>query len=104
MTVETALRAIANPTRREMLRLVWDAERPASDIARTLRLSRPATSQHLRVLREAELVTVRAEGSRRLYSVRADRLEQLRAFLESFWGDRLSGMAAAAERRHRGRS
>jgi DNA-binding transcriptional ArsR family regulator len=91
---EVALRALADPRRRQMLALVWDRECSSSDLARRCRLSRPAASQHLRVLREADLVSVRAEGNRRLYRVRADRLAELRAMLDQFWGARLAGLQA----------
>jgi len=56
------------------------------------KLSRPAASQHLKVLREADLVSVRAEGTRRLYRARADRLAELRAMLDQFWGSRLASL------------
>ena len=91
---EAALRALADPRRREMLELVWDHERSPSDLARRCQLSRPATSQHLRVLREADLVSVRVEGNRRFYRVRARRLAELRAMLDEFWGSRLASLHA----------
>jgi DNA-binding transcriptional ArsR family regulator len=91
---EAGLRALADPRRRRMLALVWDRERSSSDLARRCELSRPAASQHLRVLREADLVSVRSEGNRRLYRVRADRLAELRAMLDEFWGSRLAGLRA----------
>jgi DNA-binding transcriptional ArsR family regulator len=91
---EAALRALADPRRRQMLALVWDGERSSSDLARRCRLSRPAASQHLRVLRQADLVSVRSEGNRRLYRVRAERLAELRAMLDRFWGAKLSGLHA----------
>jgi DNA-binding transcriptional ArsR family regulator len=90
--MEAALRAIANPRRRVMLDLVWDAEHGAGEIARASGLSAPAASQHLRVLREAGLVRVRAEGNRRLYRSDPARMAELRAALESFWGERLERM------------
>jgi DNA-binding transcriptional ArsR family regulator len=89
-----ALRALADPRRRQMLELVWGHERSPSDLARCCRLSRPATSQHLKILREADLVSVRMEGNRRLYQVRAGRLAELRAMLDEFWGSRLAGLRA----------
>jgi DNA-binding transcriptional ArsR family regulator len=95
---EAGLRAIADPRRRRMLALVWDRERSSSDLARRVELSRPAASQHLRVLREADLVSVRSEGNRRLYRVRADRLAELRAVLDEFWGSRLAGLQAELSR------
>src|SRR5215467_9747962 len=91
---EAALRALADPRRRQMLELVWDRERSPSDLASSCRLSRPATSQHLKLLREAGLVSVRLEGNRRYYRVRADRLARLRAMLDEFWGSRLASLRA----------
>lgn len=91
---EAALRALAHPRRRQMLALAWDCERSSGGLARECRLSRPAASQHLRVLREAGLVSVRSAGNRRLYRVRADRLAELRAMLDEFWGARLTGLQA----------
>ena len=91
---EAALRALADPRRRRMLELAWDRERSPSDLARRCQLSRPATSQHLRILREADLVSVRLEGNRRFYRVRAGRLAELRALLDEFWGSRLASLRA----------
>jgi DNA-binding transcriptional ArsR family regulator len=91
---EVALRALADPRRRRMLELAWDRERSPSDLAASCQLSRPAVSQHLRVLREAGLVSVRLEKNRRLYRVRADRLAELRAMLDGFWGSRLARLRA----------
>ena len=89
-----ALRALADPRRRQMLELTWDRERSPSELASSCRLSRPATSQHLKVLREADLVSVRLDGNRRLYRARADRLAELRALLDAFWGGRLANLRA----------
>jgi DNA-binding transcriptional ArsR family regulator len=83
--VDEALQAIANRRRRGMLRLVWDRERTASEIAAFSALSKPATSQHLRVLREAGLVRVRRAGNHRYYQADRDRIAELRAALERFW-------------------
>ena len=91
---EAALRALADPRRRRMLELAWDRERSPSELAGSCELSRPATSQHLRVLREAGLVSVRLEKNRRLYRVRADKLAELRAMLDEFWGSRLATLRA----------
>lgn len=102
--MEAALKAIAHAKRRAILELVWDAERTATDIAEGIGLSKPATSQHLRVLKEAELVVVRADRNRRLYRVRLDRMEGLRAFLDDFWGGRLDALKQTAERIHAERS
>ena len=95
--MEEALRAIANRRRRGMLELVWDRERTASEIAAYSALSKPATSQHLRVLREAGLVTVRSAGNRRLYRADPERIAELRGALEAFWGSRLAGLRAEVE-------
>ena len=88
--MEEALRAIANPRRRAMLELVWDGERTAGEIARRSGLSAPATSQHLKVLRDAGLVRVRVDANRRLYRAEPERLAELRGTLEAFWGERLA--------------
>ena len=105
--METALRAIAEPNRRRILELVADGERSAVEIAAEFSITRPAVSQHLTVLKGAGLVTERREGTKRLYSVRAQGFEDLRAFLETFWGDGLERLRLAAEheegRRRRGR-
>jgi DNA-binding transcriptional ArsR family regulator len=88
--MEEALRAIANPRRRAMLELVWDGERTAGEIAAGSGLSAPAASQHLKVLREAGLVRVRVDGNRRLYRADPERIADVRAALEAFWGGRLA--------------
>jgi DNA-binding transcriptional ArsR family regulator len=95
--MEEALRAISNPHRRAMLELVWDRERTAGEIARRSGLSAPAASQHLRVLRDAGLVSVRADANRRLYRADQARMAELRAALEDFWGTRLGRLRDAAE-------
>jgi DNA-binding transcriptional ArsR family regulator len=93
-----AVRVIAEPRRREILRLVWDAERPATEIAEHFDITFGAVSQHLGVLRRAGLVVVRRDGTRRFY--RADR-EALRPFatmLEQLWAGQLDRLAELAER------
>ena len=97
--MEDALRAIANPRRRAMLDLVWDRERTAGEIAARSGLSAPATSQHLRVLREVGLVSVRVDGNRRLYRTEPDRVAEVRAALEDFWGERLARLRDDLETR-----
>ena len=97
MDAEAALRALAHPGRRQMLQLVWDGERSSSELADHCGLSKPATSQHLKVLREAELVAVRMDGTRRLYRARAEQLAALRTFLDGFWGRRLDALRTAVE-------
>jgi DNA-binding transcriptional ArsR family regulator len=97
--MEEALRAIANPRRRAMLELVWDGERSAGDIARASGMSAPATSQHLRVLRDAGLVSVRVDGNHRLYRAEPERVAEVRAALEAFWGERLARLRDDVEGR-----
>jgi DNA-binding transcriptional ArsR family regulator len=98
-----ALQVIAEPRRREILRLVWDAEVPAGEVAGHFDVSFAAVSQHLGVLREAGLVTVRRDGTRRLY--RADRaaLGRLGQVLEQLWTAQLAQLADLAERAERER-
>lgn len=99
MTVDNALKAVADPTRRRILRLVRDDEVPAGEIAeRFPAMSRPAVSQHLRVLADAGLVEVRREGNRRLYRARPEGLADAAEFIRDMWSDRLARLKAAAER------
>jgi DNA-binding transcriptional ArsR family regulator len=101
--VDETLRALAHPARRAMLQLVWDAERSSSDLADAVGMSRPAASQHLKVLREAGLVHVRVDGNQRLYRVDLERLAAVRSQLEGFWGGRLGRLAAEVASRGRDR-
>jgi DNA-binding transcriptional ArsR family regulator len=101
--MEAALKAIAEPRRREILRLVWDSERSAGDIAAHFDVSRPAISQHLRVLKEADLVTERRDGTFRFYRANPDGLAGLRGFLEAFWEDSLTDLKRVVEDQERSR-
>jgi DNA-binding transcriptional ArsR family regulator len=94
---EAALRAIAAPRRREILRLVRDRERSAGEIADHFDITRPAISQHVGVLKRSGLLVERRAGTRRLYRARPEGLAGLHAFLEDFWGDRLERLKAEAE-------
>jgi DNA-binding transcriptional ArsR family regulator len=97
--VDDALRAVADPTRRAILRLVRDGELAAGDIATHFpSMSRPAVSQHLRVLADSGLVDVRPDGNRRMYSWRREGLRDAVAFLDEMWSDGLARLKAAAER------
>jgi len=97
--MDAALRAVADPTRRAILRLVRDGELPAGEIAGHFpAMSRPAVSQHLRVLTEAGLVEVRPDGNRRIYRWRREGLRDAATFVEEMWSDRLTRLKAAAER------
>ncbi len=99
--MDRALQAIAEPRRRTILRLVRDRELPAGEIAARFDVTRPAISQHLRVLKEAGLVTERRDGTRRLYRARPEGLVELREFLAEFWEGRLRLLADAAEEEER---
>ena len=79
------LNALGDPTRRAVLEVLEGGAKPVGEIARHLPVSRPAVSQHLRVLKEAGLVRDRKEGTRRLYSVDTDGLRALREYLERYW-------------------
>lgn len=96
-TDDLALRALAHPGRRAMIRLVWHAERTSTDLAEHTGMSRPAASQHLRVLRDADLVAVRVDGNQRWYRADRGRLARIRALVEGFWDDRLDALQAVAE-------
>jgi len=93
-----ALHVVSEPRRQQVLRLVWDTERAAGDIAAAIPdITFGAVSQHLKILRDAGLVQVRRDGQHRFY--RADRaaLRPLEAYLTALWGDRLSALVARAE-------
>ncbi len=89
--------ALADPTRRAVFERLRSGPRAVGEIARSVPVSRPAVSQHLRVLKEAGLVSERREGTRRLYSVNGDGLAELRAYVEGFWQDALDAFKAAAD-------
>ncbi|HEX3701494.1 MAG TPA: metalloregulator ArsR/SmtB family transcription factor [Phenylobacterium sp.] len=87
--------AVAEPNRRRILDLLRGGERPAGELVEALSISQPGVSKHLRQLREAGLVSVRAEGQRRLYRVEAAGLAELEAWLapyRQFWAGRLAGL------------
>ncbi len=90
---------VAEPRRREILSLIWDDELAASEIAAEFEVTFGAVSQHLAVLREAELVTVRKEGNRRLYMADRAALAPYRGILESMWSDTLGRLASTIEER-----
>src|SRR5438477_13177136 len=96
MGMDTAIRAIAEPRRREILRLVWDSERSSGEIASHFDITGPAVSQHLKVLREAGLVNERREGTRHLFSANRLTLQALRDPLAWMWDDGLAGLKRLA--------
>ena len=97
MAYEEALQALGDPTRRAVLEQLRAGPLAVGEIAARLPVSRPAVSQHLRVLKEAGLVTERQNGTRRLYRVDPNGLAGLRAYLEGFWEEALAAFKAAAE-------
>ncbi|HZO32943.1 MAG TPA: metalloregulator ArsR/SmtB family transcription factor [Chloroflexota bacterium] len=99
--MDAALKALAHPGRRAILRLVWDAELTAGELAERAGMTKPGASQHLRLLREAGLVRVRVAANRRLYRVDQERMTELRAFLDDFWSGPLARLKAMAEARAR---
>jgi DNA-binding transcriptional ArsR family regulator len=93
--------ALAEPHRRRILDLLREGERPAGELVEALAISQPGVSKHLRLLREAGLVSARAEGQRRLYRLQPEGLAQLEAWLapyRRFWADRLAGLEDHLER------
>ena len=103
--MDAALKAVAEPRRREILRLIWSRELPATEIAeRVGQVSRSAISQHLAVLKGAHLVVERRDGTRRLYRADHDEMARLRAFLDGFWADGLERLRLAAEAEQRSRN
>ncbi len=95
-----ALDAVGNPTRRAVLHLLRDDEQTVRELTDALPVTQSAVSQHLRVLHDAGLVTVRAEGTRRLYSVDLGGLAAVRAWVDSFWDDVLGAFVEHAETGH----
>ncbi len=98
MTYETVLNALADPTRREIFEALRAQPRTVSDLAEGRSVSRPAVSQHLKVLEAAGLVSVEPQGVRRIYRVRPEGLALLRAYLDDFWGEALTAFAAEVNR------
>jgi len=96
--MDAALRALADPSRRRILGLVRGRELPAGVIATHFELSRPAVSQHLRVLKKAGLLVERRDATRRLYRTRDDEVERLLTDLDAFWGDALGRLKTQAEK------
>ncbi|KRB52519.1 MAG: metalloregulator ArsR/SmtB family transcription factor [Pseudomonadota bacterium] len=93
-----AFAALADPTRRQVFERLSAGPAPVGELARGLPVSRPAVSQHLKVLKEAGLVNDRAEGTRRVYQIDPKGLGALRAWLDQFWAVALDAYAAEVER------
>ena len=97
MSTDAVLRALAEPQRRRILTLVRDHELPAGEIADHFDITPQAVSQHLRVLRDAGLLHERRDGTRRLYVIRPEAIEPLRAYLEDLWPTSLQRLKRAVE-------
>lgn len=97
MTAMDAVRAVAEPRRREILRLVWDDELSAGEIAERFDVTFGAVSQHLKVLRDSGLVTLRQDGKKRFYRADRDGMGPLADYLQSMWTTRLDTLAELAE-------
>ncbi|MGD8869146.1 MAG: metalloregulator ArsR/SmtB family transcription factor [Gemmatimonadales bacterium] len=94
MTYVSPLNALADSTRRAIVERIRERPRAVGELAALLPVSQPAVSQHLRVLREAGLVERRKQGARRIYSLRAQGVAELRAYVESLWDDVLAAFQA----------
>ncbi|MDR3512361.1 MAG: metalloregulator ArsR/SmtB family transcription factor [Caulobacteraceae bacterium] len=95
--IDKAFAALADPTRRRVMERLASGPKAVGEIAAGFPVSRPAISQHLKVLREAGLVADRAEGTRRVYSIDPEGLGPLRAWLDRFWGVALDAFQAEVE-------
>lgn len=98
MAYDNALVALADPTRRSVFERLIDGPQPVGRIAKGMPVSRPAVSQHLKVLKEAGLVTDRAEGTRRVYCIDPHGLAAVRRYLDQFWDQALTAFAAEVEK------
>jgi DNA-binding transcriptional ArsR family regulator len=97
---DAVLKALADPHRRQILRLVQHHELPAGQIAAEFPLTQQAISQHIAVLKQAGLLTERRDGTRRLYKLRHEALDPVRNLLAEFWPDALARLKNAVERAH----
>jgi DNA-binding transcriptional ArsR family regulator len=102
MAYQAALAALSDPTRRLVFERILATARPVAAIAEGLPVSRPAVSQHLKVLKQAGLITERRDGTRRLYAANPQALGELRAAIEAMWHEALSGMAVALDQERKG--
>jgi len=98
MAYQHAFTALSDPTRRAVFERLIDGSQPVGRIAKGMPVSRPAVSQHLKVLKEAGLVTDRAEGTRRVYSIDPNGLAAVRRYLDQFWDRTLEAFAAEVEK------
>lgn len=99
--IDEVLQAIAEPHRREILRLIQERELSSGEISAHFDVTGPAISQHLKVLVASGLVTMRRDGTRHLYQARPEGLAELKHFLEQFWDDELAQLKRSAEAEER---
>jgi DNA-binding transcriptional ArsR family regulator len=99
MTYTEVFAALADPTRLHIFEALRGQPRTVGELAKDQPVSRPAVSQHLKVLESARLVSVEPQGNRRLYSIQRDGLDVLRQYLDSFWSDALTAYGAEIARR-----
>ena len=97
MTYQSTLSALVEPTRRHIFEAICAAPQSVGSIADTLPISRPAVSQHLKVLADAELVCATKQGTRNIYSPNPQGLLELRDYLDTFWSDVLNNFATEVE-------
>ncbi|UZD91432.1 ArsR/SmtB family transcription factor [Cognatishimia activa] len=100
MTYQESLSALADPTRRQIFERVARAQGSVAEISDGFSISRPAVSQHLKVLSDAGLVTVEQKGTRRIYSAAPEGLADLRRYLDGLWGDVLGDFAKSFKEDH----
>ncbi len=103
MAYAAVFSALADPTRRHIFEALREQPQTVGELAKGQPVSRPAVSQHLKVLEAAKLVSVEPQGNRRLYLIKRDGLEDLRQYLESFWSDALSAYGTEIARRMKGK-
>lgn len=98
MNYEDAIAALADPSRRAIIERLRSGALPVGDIASNLPISRPAVSQHLKVLSDAGLLSCASSGNKRIYSISPDGVDALRRYLDSLWDDALACFAEAANK------
>jgi len=104
MDYQDAITALADPTRRDIIDRLRGGPLPVAAIAADMPISRPAVSQHLRVLSDAGLLTVTPQGNRRLYAIAPEGVNQLRRYLDTLWADALNAFERAAKEKAKGGS
>lgn len=101
MTYDKALTALADPTRRQLFEMLAAEPTNVAKLAAHFPVSRPAISQHLKILQDAQLVSAHPQGAKRVYSIDRTGLEAIRTYLEGFWDDALGAFAAEIQRQNK---